>query len=108
MPNNTSYGLIEKLFCSIPPEQKLQYITYELQILKKYLKITPNNEAVKDKYLQLLCQAGELFLGNKQYEQAQKYFEDANGIVSSDHYLKFEISSKLLQITEEMILLNAA
>lgn len=102
MENNTSYCSIKKIFDSLWPEQKIIDVTCELSKFKKVFEVNPNDSFIRDKYLQLNCECGDFFLEASDYVHAQRYFEAANAIAPENHYLKYTISTKLMQIEEEM------
>lgn len=97
-----SYCAIKKIFDSLGPEQKLINITSELTKFKRIFESKPNDSLIRDKYLQLNCECGDFFLEASDYVHAKRYFDIANAIAPEDHYLKYAISAKLLQIEEEL------
>jgi tetratricopeptide (TPR) repeat protein len=100
----TSYGVIGKLFNSIPPGKKIFALKSQLNDIKKLYDTNSKNVAIRDMYLQLNCQCGDFYFGKKEFDEASKYYEKAYLIAPEEHFLKALASLKLLQISEAWVL----
>jgi hypothetical protein len=100
----TSAATIGKLFESVTPEQKLTFNQAKLREYEHLLDDKPENEVIKNQLIELNYACSKLCLEKKDLVAAKQFLVAADKLAGSEHHLKFNISTLLLTVEEDIFL----